>query len=476
MVTRITSSTLSSQAQSTMTAPVHCIVLAAGKGTRMVSSLPKVMHAVGSWPLIGHVLATLQTFRGYYGEGATRVVIAPAQETVRAFVAQHYSTVDVALQGEQLGTAHAVSYGLEGIEAGAHDPVFVLFGDTPLIHPETLTRLTQALQDKDLVVGGMYPHDPKSYGRLVLDETGQLTKIVEFKHASDAEKAIGFCNSGIMAFRFGVLKDVLQLIQPQALNGEYYLTDAVALAMAKGVQVGVVEIAAQEVEGVNTRRDLAQAESQFQSRRRQDVMDQGVTLISPETVYFAYDTVVEGDVYMEPHVYFGPGVVVKKGSVIKAFSHLEGTCLEEGATVGPFARLRPGAVIGTGARIGNFVEVKNATFAAGAKANHLSYVGDATVGAGANLGAGTITCNYDGYFKHETTIGEGAFVGSNSCLVAPVSIGAYAIVGAASTVTKNVAADALSVARAPQKDFEGKARQIHGQKAKLKEQLKEKVA
>ena len=453
----------------------HLIILAAGKGTRMASAQPKVMHAIASLPMLGHVLKAAKSLSFQQStDFKVTVVLAPSMEDVAVFAKTCLPDVAFAYQKAQYGTAHAVSCALETLDLQENDQVVVLFGDTPLIQPTTLSHVTDVLKEHSkagVVVAGMVPQDPKSYGRLVCDTAGRLLKIVEFKHASETEKKIGFCNSGIMAFRADCLQKILPAIQAQSLNGEYYLTDAIELAHSYGVDVRALEVPAQDVEGVNTRSDLAQAEKFYQERRRQEALTLGCTMIAPETVYFSHDTVIEPDVLIEPHVFFGPGVCVKSHATLKAFSHLEGAIIAEHATIGPFARLRPGTVIGENARIGNFVEVKNATFSKGAKASHLSYVGDASVGVKANIGAGTITCNYDGYFKHKTVIADGAFIGSNSCLVAPVSVGKGAIVGAASTITKNVEADALVVSRAPQRAFEGKAKEMHQLKSKLKKKV-----
>ena len=458
---------------------IHLIILAAGNGTRMVSKKPKVMHDIAGLPLLGHVLKATRGLSPVTKKTSftTTVVLAPAMTGVADFVKSFEPKTRIAYQKEQLGTAHAVSCALEGLSLQEDDTVIILFGDTPLIKTSTIATVNDFIspspQQKTVtgvVVVGMTPLDSNAYGRLACDEAGKLLKIVEFKHASEAEKEITFCNSGIMAFKASCLQKVLPDIKAQQANGEYYLTDAIEAACDHGFDIHTLNVPFEEVEGVNTQRDLAQAEARYQNRRRLEFLDLGCTMIAPETVYFSHDTVIEPNVTLEPNIFFGPRVILKSGTVIKAFSHIEGALIEENATVGPFARLRPGTTIGQEARIGNFVEVKNATFASGAKANHLSYVGDATVGAKANIGAGTITCNYDGYFKHKTEIGEGAFIGSNSCLVAPVSIGKNAIVGAASTITKSVEEDELAVARAPQKAFANKAKQIHETKSKLKKQ------
>ena len=456
------------------------IILAAGNGTRMVSKKPKVMHNIAGLPLLGHVLKATQKLSSSLANKTsitTTVVLAPAMTDVAEFVTSFEKSARIAYQTEQLVTAHAVSCALEGLSLQEEDTVIILFGDTPLIKSSTVATVIDFLSMPSrqeavtgVVVVGMTPPNPNAYGRLVCDQAGKLLKIVEFKHASDVEKEITFCNSGVMAFKASCLKKVLPDIKAQKANGEHYLTDAIEAARAHKFNIQTLSVPFEEVEGVNTQRDLAQAEARYQSRRRLEFLDLGCVMVAPETVYFSHDTVIEPNVTLEPNIFFGPQVTVKSGSLIKAFSHIEGALIEEKAVIGPFARLRPGTIIGQEARIGNFVEVKNATFASGSKANHLSYVGDATVGAKANIGAGTITCNYDGYFKHRTEIGEGAFIGSNSCLVAPVSIGKNAIIGAASTITESVEDDELAVARAPQKAFADKAKKIHETKSKLKKQ------
>lgn len=457
----------------------HLIILAAGNGTRMASKKPKVMHDIAGLPLLGHVLKATKGLSSLDDKISlsTTVVLAPTMTDVAGFVSSFEKKARIAYQSEQLGTAHAVSCALDGLSLQDDDSVVVLFGDTPLIKTSTIATVMDFLSPPSqqrnvtgVVVVGMTPPDSNAYGRLVCDKAGKLLKIVEFKHANKAEKEITFCNSGIMAFKASCLQKVLPDIRAQNANGEYYLTDAIEATHRHGFDIQTLNVPFEEVEGVNTQKDLAQAEARYQNRRRLEFLDLGCSMIAPETVYFSYDTVIESNVTLEPNVFFGLQVVLKSGVVIKAFSHIEGALVEENAIVGPFARLRPGTKIGQDVRIGNFVEVKNATFASGAKANHLSYVGDATIGAKANIGAGTITCNYDGYFKHRTEIGEGAFIGSNSCLVAPVSIGRNAIIGAASTITKNIEDDELAVARAPQKAFANKAKQIHENKSKLKKQ------
>ena len=452
--------------------PVHdtaVVLLAAGKGTRMKSNLPKVLHPLAGRPLVNHALAAAESL----GTARCVVVVGPGMENVAAAVAPH----PTAVQERQQGTADAVlaargalaGFGGESDEA----TVLVLYADTPLIRAETLSRMIEARESgAAVVVLGFRPGDPAEYGRLLRDDAGGLEAIVEYKDADDAQRAIGLCNSGVMAVSAGRLWDLLDRVGCDNAKGEYYLTDIVALARGDGLSCAVVEGAESEVLGINSRNDLAAAEAVWQRSRRAAAMADGATLLDPATVWFSHDTVLGRDVTVGPSVFFGPGVTVADGAEVKAFCHLEGAEIGPGATVGPFARLRPGARIGAGARIGNFVEVKNAVLGEGAKANHLSYVGDAEVGAGANIGAGTITCNYDGYLKHRTTIGEGAFIGSNTALVAPVSVGKGALVGAGSTITQDVPDDAVSIARGRQSNLEGAAAEYRARKTEEKKAKK----
>jgi bifunctional UDP-N-acetylglucosamine pyrophosphorylase/glucosamine-1-phosphate N-acetyltransferase len=426
------------------------IVLAAGEGTRMKSATPKVLHKVGGLPLIGHVLNAVSDM------GATRVavVVGANAEAVGAFVGGRAPHATLHEQRERLGTAHAVLAARSAL-ANAVDDVVVLYGDTPMVSAETLVKARAAIADGlDVAVVGFRTDNPTGYGRLVMVGP-QLTAIVEEKDASKAERRIDFCNSGIMAFRGEHLLGLLTKIGNDNAKREYYLTDVVALAHAAGRKVGAVEASAHEAVGVNDRMQLSHAEGLFQKAMRETAMEEGATMVAPSTVWFSYDTRVGRDVTIEPNVFFGPGVTVGDNVVIRANSHIEGAQIEKGAIVGPFARLRPGAVIGPDAHIGNFVEVKNATVGDGAKANHLSYIGDAEIGAKANIGAGTITANYDGFDKYRTVVGKGASIGSNTVLVAPVSVGNGATVGAGSVITHDVPDDALAVARARQEDRPG---------------------
>jgi len=426
--------------------PFAALILAAGKGTRMKSDLHKVLHPIAGRPMLGHLIAAVDTL----GAARKLVVTGAGRDQVERFVAP--LGVDVATQEPQLGTAHAVQQG-EAMLAGFDGDILILYGDVPLVRPETMTRMLDRLHAADApvaVVLGFRPTDPLAYGRILARSDGVIEKMVEYKDASSEERAIDLCNSGLMAVRGADLWTLLARVGNDNAAREYYLPDIVMIAGAEGRRSAVIEAEAWEVAGVNSRAELAAVEAEWQQRRRALAMSEGATLIAPETVWFAHDTEVGRDVVIEPNVFFGAKAVIGDGAVIHGFSHIEGATVHAGAQIGPYARLRPGAEIGEGARIGNFVEVKNGRFGKGAKANHLSYIGDAEVGANANIGAGTITCNYDGFLKYRTVIGEGAFIGSNSALVAPVAIGDGAIVGAGSVITRDVEGDALAVARGSQ--------------------------
>lgn len=427
--------------------PIAALILAAGKGTRMKSALHKVLHPIGGRPMVEHVMATLDALNP-----ARRVVVVGSE---RAQVeAQIGGRAVFVVQEPQHGTGHAVAQAAPALTGFAGDAL-VLYGDVPLVSAETLRQMIDARAHADLVVLGFRAADPAAYGRLKLGADGGLEAIVEFKDASAEERRINLCNSGIMVLSAPLLFDLLAHVKNDNAKGEYYLTDIVGLARGRGLKAAVVETSESEVIGVNSRAELAQAEAIFQARARAAAMDAGATLIAPETVYFSCDTKLGRDVVVEPNVVFGPGVTVGDRVTIHAFCHLEGASIAEGASVGPFARLRPGADLRQKAKVGNFVEVKKAVLEEGAKVNHLTYIGDARVGAGANVGAGTITCNYDGFFKYKTDIGAGAFIGSNTALVAPVKIGEGAIIGAGSTITKDVETDALVVTRSEQKEIKG---------------------
>ena len=426
------------------TRPIAAIILAAGKGTRMKSDLHKVLHPVAGQPMLMHLLASVDAL----APARKIVVIGSGRDQLEAALG---GSADLAVQEPQLGTGHAVQQAKAAL-SGFDGDVLILYGDVPLVRAETMQRMLDRLHAPDapaIVVLGFEPVDTLRYGR-VIAKGDRIVKMVEHKDASDDERAVRLCNSGLMAARSRDLFALLDRVGNDNAAGEYYLVDIVNIANADGRMSAVVMTEPLEVAGVNSRAELAEMESAWQARRRIAAMAEGVTLIAPETVWFAHDTVLGRDVTIEPNVFFGPGVTIADGATIRANCHIEGATIGPGCDVGPFARLRPGTVLGEAARIGNFVETKKAVLGAGAKANHLTYLGDAEIGAGANIGAGTITCNYDGFFKYRTTIGEGAFVGSNSALVAPVTIGAGAIVGAGSVITADVAADALAVARGAQ--------------------------
>ena len=431
--------------------PFAALILAAGKGTRMKSHLHKVLHPIAGRPMLGHLIAAVDRL----GATAKVVVTGAGREQVEAFVAPLGAVVTT--QEPQLGTAHAVQQGERAL-AGFEGDVLILYGDVPLVRPATMQAMLDRLHGDDApaaVVLGFRPADALAYGRIIASGDGTIAKMVEYKDASADERAVDLCNSGLMAVRATDLWPLLAQVGNDNAAGEYYLPDIVMIAAEQGRSSAVIEAEAWEVAGVNSRAELASVEAAWQQRRRVSAMADGVSLIAPETVWFAHDTIIGRDVTIEPQVFFGPGVRVEDEVMIRGFSHIEGAVVRTGAEIGPYARLRPGADIGEQAKIGNFVEVKKARFGKGAKANHLSYVGDADVGAKANIGAGTITCNYDGFLKYRTVIGEGAFVGSNSALVAPVAIGDGAIIGAGSVVTRDVAPDALAVARGKQESRAG---------------------
>ncbi len=426
------------------------IILAAGKGSRMKSDLPKVMHEIGGAPMIDHVLKN--------AADAERniVIVGFGAEKVTQHVAGRAETVQ---QTELNGTGAAALCARTAL-AGFEGDAIVLYGDGPFVRPETI----QAVLDKradgfDVVAVAFEPANPSGYGRMIMqDET--LEGIVEHKDCDAAQLEIGLCNLGVICTKADALFELLSKVGNDNVNGEYYLTDVIALARAAGLRCGVVECPAEEATSVNSRAQLAEAEAVFQARARAAAMENGATLQAPETVFFALDTVLGADVTIEPNVVFGPDVSIENGARIRAFSHLEGCHVSEGAIVGPYARLRPGAEIGAGGKVGNFVEIKNAVVGNGAKVNHLSYVGDAEIGAGSNIGAGVIFCNYDGVFKHHSTLGERVFIGSNSALVSPVNIGDDALIGTGSVVTKDVPAGDLVLARAAQVNKTGRGKRL----------------
>lgn len=439
-----------------MTAPAClAVILAAGEGTRMASSLPKVLHPVGGRPMLDGVIAAARAG----GADALSVVVGAGADAVRAHLARSAPEASVHLQAERLGTAHAVLAARPRLAEGAGE-VLVLFGDTPLLSRAEIAALRTALAaGADVVVAGFTAADPTGYGRLVTRD-GRLVAIVEEKDADAETRAIRLCNGGVMAFRGALLPELLEAIGNANAKGEYYLTDAVAIAVARGLVTAVCEAPEAAFMGVNDRAQLARAEAEFQARARLAAMAAGASLTAPETVFFSHDTRLGRDVTVEPNVVFAPGVTVADRAVIRAFSHLEGASVGTGAIIGPYARLRPGAAIGADAHIGNFVEVKNADVDTGAKINHLTYVGDASVGARSNIGAGTITCNYDGTFKHRTVIGAGVFIGSATTLVAPVRVGDGGYTAAGSVVTEDVPADAMAFGRARQVTKEGRGKAV----------------
>jgi bifunctional UDP-N-acetylglucosamine pyrophosphorylase/glucosamine-1-phosphate N-acetyltransferase len=432
------------------------VVLAAGQGTRMRSDTHKVLHPIARRPMLLHLLDRVQSL----GAQEIVVVVGKGREQVEAALAG--TSVRTAHQAEQKGTAHAVQQAAGALE-GFSGPVLILYGDTPFVESETLQQMLDRLDATDapgVVVLGSCPPDPMAYGRIILGEGDRIAKMVEYRDASEAERAVRLCNSGMMAVRSADLFRWLAQVGNDNAAGEYYLPDIVNIAAAEGSAAVLVEGDPYETAGVNSRAELAHLELEWQRRRREQALHEGATLIDPESVWFAYDTKLGRDVTVEPHVVFGDGVAVADGAMIHAFCHIEGATIGSGAHIGPFARIRPGTVLAEKTKVGNFVEIKKANVGKGAKVNHLTYVGDAQVGAGANIGAGTITCNYDGFGKYQTVIGEGAFIGSNSALVAPVSIGAGAIVGAGSVITSDVESDSLAVARGQQKGMAGWARRF----------------
>ncbi len=439
------------------------IVLAAGQGTRMKSDLHKVLHPVAGRPMLLHLLASVEEL----SPTRTIVVAGARREQIEAAVLS--MGVDVAIQAQQLGTGHAVLQARDLLGAFKGD-VLVLYGDVPMVRVETMRAMIARLHADDApatVVLGFRPADAGAYGRIIAHD-GVVEKMVEYKDADEAQRAVTLCNSGLMAARAEDLFALLDQVGNNNASGEYYLPDVVMLARGDGRSSAVIECEAWEVAGVNSRAELAAVEDDWQQRRRALAMAEGATLTAPDTVWFAFDTLVGRDVLIEPNVVFGPGVTVADTVTIRAFCHLEGAAIGVGAEVGPYARLRPGAILGEKSKVGNFVEVKKTTLGRGAKANHLTYLGDAEIGPGVNIGAGTITCNYDGFLKYKTVIGEGAFIGSNTALVAPVTIGAGAIVGAGSVVTEDVSPDALALVRPVQSEKAGWAKRFRDVMSKRK--------
>ena len=432
------------------------VILAAGQGTRMRSDTHKVLHPIASRPLLLHLLERVDAL------GAEKRVVVVGKGRDQVEIAVSGRDVAIAHQAEQKGTGHAVQQAANAL-AGYDGAVLILYGDTPFVATETLRRMLDRLDGDGgpgVVVLASQPDDPLKYGRIILGEGDRIAKMVEYKDATEEERAVRLCNSGMMAVRATDLFRWLGQVGNDNAAGEYYLPDVVNVAAAEGREAVVIEGDPYETAGVNSRAELAHLELEWQRRRREEMLDQGATLIDPESVWFAYDTRLARDVTVEPHVVFGPGVEVAEGAVIKAFSHIEGAIIGAKASIGPFARIRPGTKLGDRSKVGNFVELKKAEIGDGAKVNHLSYVGDAEVGAKANIGAGTITCNYDGFGKYRTVIGAGAFIGSNTALVAPVTIGDGAVIGAGSVITEDVEPDALAVERSEQKGIAGWARRF----------------
>jgi len=432
--------------------PCLFVVLAAGKGTRMKSSLPKVLHKIAGQSMLAHVLTTASGIAG----GKIAVVVAPGMDAVAAEALRVVPSARIFEQAAQRGTADAVLAAKPALDEETGSDVIVLFADTPLVRSEVIERLRAALEGgAGVAVLGFRPKDPTGYGRLLFDDGGMLKGIREDQDASEAERKIGLCNSGVMAFRVSKLSGLLSQIGSANAKSEFYLTDAIEIARNEGLKAAVVECDETDVLGVNTREQQAAAEAIWQARARSAFMRDGVSMVAPETVWLHFDTQIAPDVSIEPNVVFGAGVTVEEGAQILGFCHIEGATIGRGARIGPFARFRPGARIGAKVHIGNFVEVKNTTLEEGAKANHLSYLGDGIVGAGANIGAGTIFCNYDGYNKTKTEVGEGAFIGSNTSLVAPIKIGAGAYIGSGSVITKDVSPGALAIERNTQEERPG---------------------
>ena len=439
------------------------IVLAAGIGLRMKSDVPKVLHQAGGQPLIGHVLNALKPL----DPAEVCVVVGPEMDAVAGGAVKVVAHAKSVIQAEPHGTGHAVSVANETL-AGFSGTIVIVNGDGPLILPETLAKLVAAVSgDVDLAVLGFDAADPYGYGRMVLDGSGKLVAIREELDATHQERKITPCNSGVIAIRAEILWTLLAKVDNDNAKGEYYLTDVIGLGVADGHRIVHTVCDEDETMGVNDRAQLAQVEALLQARYRETAMLGGATLIAPETVFLSHDTQIGQDVVIEPHVVILPGVRIGDGALVRAFCHLEGADIAENCAVGPFARLRPGAKLGAGAKVGNFVEIKNSSLEDGSKVNHLAYIGDARLGAGANVGAGTITCNYDGFEKHFTDIGPNAFIGSNSSLIAPLKIGEGAYVGSGSVVTRDVADDALAVARGKQQDHPGWAKKFKARKGNL---------
>ena len=439
------------------------IILAAGEGTRMKSSLPKVLHKIAGLPLVCHVVRQVQSI----GKSDIAVVVGRGADEVSSAVKEFSKTANIYLQKERLGTAHAVLSAREMLSKN-YDDVLIVFGDTPLIEAKSLERARDELaHGADIVVMGFITENPSGYGRLI-EKDGKLQAIVEEKDATTEQKKIKFCNGGVMALNGKLALSLLEQIKNENAKKEYYLTDIVKIGVSRELEVKAISIPFENVIGVNTRVELSEAEALWQKRRARELMLSGVTMLRPETVYFSYDTAIEGDVVIEPNVFFGLNVKVETGVVIHGFSHLEGAIVKAQSEIGPYARLRPGAILENSSKVGNFCEIKNARIGEGAKVNHLTYIGDAVVGGHTNIGAGTITCNYDGFNKWKTIIGENAFIGSNSALVAPVEIGDGAYVASGSVITDQVPENSVAFGRARQINKEGRANALRDRFSALK--------
>ncbi|OLY42806.1 bifunctional UDP-N-acetylglucosamine pyrophosphorylase [Bartonella apis] len=439
------------------------IILAAGEGTRMKSSLPKVLHKIAGLPLVCHVVRQVQLI----GKSDIAVVVGRGADDVSSAVKEFSKTANIYLQKERLGTAHAVLSARQMLGEN-YDDVLIVFGDTPLIEAKSLERARDELaHGADIVVMGFITENPSGYGRLI-EKDGKLQAIVEEKDATTEQKKIKFCNGGVMALNGKLALSLLEQIKNENAKKEYYLTDIVKIGVSRELEVKAISIPFENVIGVNTRVELSEAEALWQKRRARELMLSGVTMLRPETVYFSYDTAIEGDVVIEPNVFFGLNVKVETGVVIHGFSHLEGAIVKAQSEIGPYARLRPGAILENSSKVGNFCEIKNARIGEGAKVNHLTYIGDAVVGGHTNIGAGTITCNYDGFNKWKTIIGENAFIGSNSALVAPVEIGDGAYVASGSVITDQVPENSVAFGRARQINKEGRANALRDRFSALK--------
>nr|WP_303852316.1 bifunctional UDP-N-acetylglucosamine diphosphorylase/glucosamine-1-phosphate N-acetyltransferase GlmU [Bartonella apis] len=439
------------------------IILAAGEGTRMKSSLPKVLHKIAGLPLVCHVVRQVQSI----GKSDIAVVVGRGADEVSSAVKEFSKTANIYLQKERLGTAHAVLSAREMLSKN-YDDVLIVFGDTPLIEAKSLERARDELaHGADIVVMGFITENPSGYGRLI-EKDGNLKAIIEEKDATTEQKKIKFCNGGVMALNGKLALSLLEQIKNENAKKEYYLTDIVKIGVSRELEVKAISIPFENVIGVNTRFELSEAEALWQKRKARELMLSGVTMLRPETVYFSYDTAIDGDVVIEPNVFFGLNVKVETGVIIHGFSHLEGAIVKAQSEIGPYARLRPGAILENSSKVGNFCEIKNAIIGEGAKVNHLTYIGDAVVGGHTNIGAGTITCNYDGFNKWKTIIGENAFIGSNSALVAPVEIGNGAYVASGSVITDQVPENSVAFGRARQINKEGRANALRERFSALK--------